>query len=147
MVNTISLNEGLLLADRRSTLPGFHFRPLCELGTEWRDRVRVCAGGTADSDGCIHDDLAIFNTLASGEAEYDGRFYIGFLECLELRGWYIESYDAEIHLIVPILDAQSDMAQAERHKVAARSAQSMRDINCKPLVAVAVPDGDGWCPF
>jgi hypothetical protein len=92
------------------------------------------------------DGLVIFNTLAYREIEYDGPIHITFSSRLALRGWHIENHDAEAHLIIPILDAQCDMSQAEREMDEAISYRAMADgywdtdrggVNLLP-----VPDGE-----
>ena len=126
-------SESALISDLRATFPGMHIRPLREFGSDWRNRVGVWTGGTGDSDGCMPDGLAIFNTLAYGEEEYDGPIHTGFLIWLELRGWYIESYDAATHHIVAIAECEECL---EKWMLEHRAAFADR-----------VPLDPGECPF
>jgi hypothetical protein len=55
------------------------------------------------------DGLPIFNHLRMhgdsqdpSDGSYDGGVHDGFTAWLEARGWYVENYDGETHLVIPI---------------------------------------------
>lgn len=99
-------SEEALLRDLLATYPGIHARPLQEFGAQGFD-YGVWSGGEAE----MPDGLPIFTTLMYGEPTHDGGVHTGFLAWLELRGWYVENYDGETYMIVPLqsVDAETPL--------------------------------------
>ena len=92
-----------LLADLKATFPGIFARPLGDFGAQgWGHGVWTGADGTTMPDG-----LPIFSNLMEGEETHDGGVHTAFLAWLEARGWYVETWDGETHLIVPIALAEA----------------------------------------
>lgn len=101
-------SEPALIADLKATYPGLHVRPVHEFGVQGYNHG-VWTGGPGD----MPDGLPIFSSLRyhgdsddPADGSYEGGVHDGFTEWLESRGWYIENYDGETQLIIPILQAR-----------------------------------------
>lgn len=106
-------SESQLMADLKATFPALWFRPLREFGKDYAHWIGVWTGGTS----YMPDGLPIFNSMRyhgdsddPSDGSYDGGIHDGFKSWLELRGWFVESYDAETHLVIPIAYAEGQLA-------------------------------------
>ena len=106
-------SESALITDLKATFPGLWFRPVREFGKDYAHWIGVWTGGTS----YMPDGLPIFNSMRyhgdsddPSDGSYDGGIHDGFKSWLELRGWFVESYDAETHLVIPIAYAEGQLA-------------------------------------
>ena len=96
------LTEAEMLGDLRATFPLLWTKPLRNFGAAYRQREGVWTGrcGTVMPDG-----LPIFATVAIPEPQYNGAIHEAFEEWLDIRGWYVETFDGETHHLLPARDA------------------------------------------
>lgn len=101
-------SEAELLSELRATYPTLeHVQPLAALGLPGFDH----GAWIVDRAACMADGARIF--LIPFEAQnvdppgYSCFVHKGFLTWLELRGWYVETYDCGSYIVVPLASLPS----------------------------------------
>lgn len=115
----------VLIGQLNSTFPGIWAR-LLEREAGLPPNVQVLGYAL------MPDGYPIFSEIFCDQPEYDGALHEGFSAWLELRGWYVEPYDAARLDLYRISEAEEAM---DDYRAAVASVPPMRKLAA------------GECPF